>query len=85
MQKAQKGGLTPEHDRHWDRLDEFYRAYIQTMRRVGASEFYQFDKGYFEMLRDKLLGNLHLLIVPPATRWLAPESFLKPAGLSNLI
>jgi hypothetical protein len=47
----------------WSRYGDFQAIYLNTMNRVGASGFYQFDSHYFEELRGALGDSVHLLVV----------------------
>jgi hypothetical protein len=81
IQKARNSGLVAEHDRAWNHLDAFYEAYTQTMRRVGASEFYYFDRPYFARLRAKLHRNLHLLVVRAGNEVASAGIFSETCGI----
>jgi len=59
---GRRAGLTTLHDEEWDALPTFTRFYQETMARNGASDYYFFDLGYFERLRDALPAHLHLLV-----------------------
>ena len=63
INRAKRRGCVAEIDRTWSCLDEFIDIYTETMRRVGASDYYFFGKRYFEDLKDALEGALHLCIV----------------------
>jgi hypothetical protein len=47
----------------WCHLDEFLKCYYDSMRRLGASDFYFFPRKYFEDLRDCLGDRIHLCLV----------------------
>jgi len=59
---GRRRGLTTVHDQAWDHLSEFTRLYLETMARIGASEFYYFSEDDFRRLRSSLSGDLHLLV-----------------------
>jgi hypothetical protein len=59
----------------WGHYGEFIRVYHQTMRRVGASDFYFFSDEYFENLRSALGFRLYLCTV------LSPAGDLAAGGL----
>lgn len=59
----------------WHRYPDFIRIYRETMRRVGADEYYLFENGYFEGLRRALDGRLHLCTV------VAPNDDIAAGGL----
>lgn len=60
--RARRDGLAVRFD-EWHRLDEFVEMYHETMRRVGATDFYFFDAQYFRALRDHLGDAVHLVLV----------------------
>ena len=62
INRARKKGFTVEIKREWDEFDEFFRAYTETMHRVGASDHYFFPREYFQELRDALGNVLHLAV-----------------------
>ncbi|HEU4423560.1 MAG TPA: GNAT family N-acetyltransferase [Pilimelia sp.] len=47
----------------WGFLDDFIDIYHETMRRVGAADYYFFPHSYFAALRDALGECLHLAVV----------------------
>lgn len=59
----------------WDHHERFVELYRETMRRVGADEYYLFEDEYFRGLRDALGPELHLCSV------LAPDGRVAAAGL----
>lgn len=61
IRKAAKKGVTVELDEQCARLDEFIRLYYATMDKNSASEYYYFDRGYFEELKE-IPGNRLALI-----------------------
>lgn len=62
INRARKKGFTVEIQSDWKDFDEFYRAYTETMHRVGATEHYFFTREYFHELRDAIGDVLHLAI-----------------------
>ncbi len=62
INRAIKKGVTVEIQSDWKDFDEFFRAYTETMRRVGASEHYFFPRDYFAKLREAIGEVLHLAI-----------------------
>jgi hypothetical protein len=62
INRARKKGFTVEIQPDWKDFDEFFRAYTETMHRVGASEHYFFSRQYFFDLRDAIGDVLHLAI-----------------------
>lgn len=62
INRARKKGFLVEIQDDWKDFDEFFRAYTETMRRVGASEHYFFSREYFAELRQAVGDVLHLAI-----------------------
>ena len=60
INRAKRNGCVAEIDHHWNSFDEFFDIYTETMSRVGATDYYFFDKRYFYQLKDALDGALHL-------------------------
>lgn len=61
IRKALKDGVTYRITINPSNLDEFQDIYLTTMKRVGAENFYFFDKQYFSKIIDNL--GEHLIIV----------------------
>jgi lipid II:glycine glycyltransferase (peptidoglycan interpeptide bridge formation enzyme) len=57
VRKAMKNGAQIVVD-HGERLDEFIKVYEQTMQSHNASEYYYFQRQYFEFIRDKMKENI---------------------------
>jgi hypothetical protein len=47
----------------WDHVDDFIHMYHETMRRVGATDYYFFGRSYFDALRHAVGDSVHLAIV----------------------
>jgi lipid II:glycine glycyltransferase (peptidoglycan interpeptide bridge formation enzyme) len=62
IKKLQQQGFQVAID-DWQLLHEFANIYRSTMQRVEAEEFYFFDDDYFNMLKRKLSGHLHLCTI----------------------
>lgn len=60
LKKLRKQGYTAVFDA-WEHLPAWQEIYVQTMDRLGATEYYKFDLAYFEHLRNHL--NCRLLTV----------------------
>jgi hypothetical protein len=60
IRRAREKGIQVSIDDGWERFDDFYRLYTNTMNRVKASERYFFSKQYFYRLREILGGRLKL-------------------------
>ncbi len=59
----------------WAHFPDFVQVYEATMRRVAASPFYFFGPAYYDALRARLGGRLHLCTI------LAPDGRVACAGL----
>lgn len=44
----------------WSYFDDFQKMYRESMSRVGARDFYLFDKAYFDSLRENLGASVYL-------------------------
>ncbi len=62
-----------------EHFDDFVHLYIQTMLRLSARSFYQFDTVYFESLRALLSKQIHLCTVH------TPEGNIACAGLFSTV
>ena len=54
LRRLRQSGMIGEGDEQREHLDEFIAIYHETMRRVGATEGYFFDRGYFDALFERL-------------------------------
>jgi hypothetical protein len=63
LRRVQSEGFTAEEDLAWQHYDAFQEVYTATMRRVGASEWYFFDRDHFAELRSALADRMHLIVV----------------------
>jgi hypothetical protein len=63
IRRVQSQGFVAEEDTAWRHYDEFQTVYADTMRRVGASEWYFFDPDHFTELRKALAEQMHLIVV----------------------
>ena len=63
IRRVQSEGFVAEEDTTWRHYDEFQTVYADTMRRVGASEWYFFDREHFAELRRALAEQMHLIVV----------------------
>jgi len=63
IRRLEKRGFFAEEDTTWRHYDAFQKVYTDTMRRVGATEWYFFDSDHFEDLRRALVDQLHLIVV----------------------
>jgi hypothetical protein len=63
IRRAEKAGFVVEEDVTFSNYDQFQVVYAATMRRVGATEWYFFDREHFAGLRKALGETMHLLTV----------------------
>lgn len=63
INKALREGQTAAIDAGWEHYGRFYELYIETMRRVEATDEYFFPWEYFDRLRQSLGDRLHLCLV----------------------
>jgi hypothetical protein len=63
IRRVQSEGYVAEVDTSWRHYDAFQEVYAATMRRVGASEWYFFDREHFANLRAALGEQMHLIVV----------------------
>jgi hypothetical protein len=63
IRRAERAGFVVEEDVTFRHYDQFQEVYAATMRRVGASEWYFFDREHFADLRTALGDSMHLLTV----------------------
>jgi hypothetical protein len=70
-------------DEHWDHLDDFIEIYHQTMRRVDADPYYFFDHRYFELLRSRLAGHVHLMLAVHDGTVIAGGIFTESGGITG--
>lgn len=64
---------------HWQDYPAFVDLHRETMQRVGAAEYYIFDRVYFEKLRDCLGAAMHLCTVR------APTNDVACGGIFTLV
>jgi hypothetical protein len=63
IRRVQSEGYVAECDASWRHYDAFQEIYADTMRRVGASEWYFFNQEHFADLRTSLADQMHLIVV----------------------
>jgi hypothetical protein len=78
---AQRAGLTARFDDEWSSLDDFVRLYHQTMRKVGAADWYFFQRPYFEGLRRLLGSDIKLCLVEFEGRIIAAGLYAVSGGI----
>jgi hypothetical protein len=83
INKASRAGVRVVFD-DWDRLDDWIATYHATMRRVGAAEFYFFERGHFHRLRRALGDHLHLAVaLDPDGEVLGGNLFFELGGIMH--
>ena len=60
IRKAQKSGLEYKSEHDFESIDEFIELYNATMKRIGAQDFYFFDKEYYASFEKYLNENAFL-------------------------
>ena len=78
--EARRSGMVVDID-DWHRLGEFLSAYHDTMRRVGAEDYYFFDRDYFDGLRTGLRDQVHLVSVTLNGEYLGGGVFFESGGI----
>jgi len=76
IRKAKKNGLRCEEMEPREGMEVFLGLYLDTMRRVRASEYYFFSDQYFDGLVDLLGGRLRLFVVRKDDLTVAASLFL---------
>jgi hypothetical protein len=77
VRKLRRLGYTVLRDGPFAHVGEFAQIYLETMRRVGSSSYYLFDRGYFEELLRQVSGVFQLFVV-------LHEGAIVSAGLFSL-
>lgn len=83
INRTRREGLVVRFDTGWRHLEEFVRLYHRTMERVGADESYFFTAGYFDSLRRRLAGHLHLAVVLEEETVAAAGLFFETGGIAQ--
>ncbi len=81
IRRVEQEGYVAEEDTDWDRYDDFQEVYADTMRRVGASEWYFFDREHFAQLRGALAGTMHLIVVRSVSQVVCAGLFSQSCGI----
>jgi len=76
VQRARRQGLRVEADLVGERLDDFLRVYLTTMKRCGASPGYFFPKSFFESICNDLKGYYAFFHMMLGTKVIASELVL---------
>lgn len=82
INRARRDGVTTSID-DWSRLPDFIAIYHETMKRVGATDFYFFDDAYFAALRTELPENVHLVVAEHEGEALAGGLFFACDGITQ--
>lgn len=80
IRRARRAGLRMVID-DWSRVETFAEIYYETMRRVGADNFYFFARDYFEELHAALGKHAHLALVESEDEVLGGGVFLESCGI----
>lgn len=81
LSRAQALGLQCREEGNWDRLDDFIRLYIDTMRRVDADRNFYFDPSYFVGLRRVFRERARLLLCFAGDEAAAAGIFIVTRGI----
>jgi Acetyltransferase (GNAT) domain len=81
IRRVQDEGYVAEEDLNWSRYDDFQDVYAATMRRVGASEWYFFDREHFAQLHSALAGTMHLITVRSGSQVVCAGLFSELCGI----
>ncbi len=81
IRRAERSGFTARCDPTWERSSDFLLAYLETMARVDAADYYHFPDRYFVDLREVLGERLHLLVVEHDDRVAAAALFTECSGI----
>ncbi|MBB2944514.1 hypothetical protein FB565_004243 [Actinoplanes lutulentus] len=82
INKSKRAGVRIEFD-DWSLLDQWISTYHATMKRVGATDFYFFDRAHFHRLRDALGDNLHLAVALCGDEVLGGNLFFSHGGIMH--
>lgn len=76
IRKAYRQGVTVVEDVAFENLAGFISAYNETMRRVGAREYYFFNESYYRKLKSALGESLRLFLACSGDRIISASLFL---------
>lgn len=82
INKASRAGVRIAFD-DWDLLDDWIGTYHATMRRVGATDFYFFDRDHFHRLRGALGDDVHLAVALHDDGVLGGNLFFERGGIMH--
>jgi hypothetical protein len=81
IRRLRRDGMTCVHDDSFEHFDTFIELYQSTMRRVGASSYYLFDRSYFDALRDALAHRMHLFVTMLGSEVTSAGLFVECGGI----
>jgi hypothetical protein len=84
LNRCMRGALLSTPDPEWANLDEFIRLYHLTMARNHASQFYFFDRKYFQALRQRLGTHGSLMITRLGEHVAAAALLIEYFGIVHL-
>lgn len=76
-----RSGATVRFDLEWRHLEDFTRLYYLSMDRVGAADWYYFDRSYFQSLRSILGDDLKLCVIEKDEEVVAAGLFAVSGGI----
>ena len=82
IRRGRREGLQTVVD-DWTYLDEFLDMYAETMRRVGASSDYFFERSYVPNLLRAMRGAVHLVMVLDGGRPIGGGTFFETGGIAS--
>jgi hypothetical protein len=68
-------------DDRWQAFDAFIDLYYESMRRLGAVDYYYFSRDYFYRLKNSLGPHLHLCLVEVDAHLAAAGLFTEVGGI----
>ena len=84
IRQAREAGYQVFVDDGYRHYEDFQRLYLDTMRRLEASDYYLFDGEYFEGLRDALEERLHLACATISGEVAAAALFVATDGIVQM-
>jgi hypothetical protein len=81
IRRVQALGYVAEEDTSWRHYEDFQQVYTDTMRRVGAVEWYFFDRDHFFDLRQALSEQMHLIVVRLQDQVVCASLFAETCGI----
>lgn len=80
LRRLDQSGVETIHDQDWAYFEAWQATYRSTMDRVGAADYYQFGRDYFERLRALLGGRVHLFVAHHEGKLLGGGLFFREGG-----